>query len=239
MRNTIIIGIMGFISNAVFASTSTIVPITLTQNFTACTLSVSPFSHQGIDISDNYANFNNPFAFYTNPQYPGVTLPGPQRAAHCNWVQTKTNTTKPFLWNAQNEQCILNGAYGYFNGNQCSTGGTIPQDLSDWVNAAKAGKTVAINLSTPDGTSKQVQVMLAYGHGVLNSHCGDVTLVKQGNNYVAVLQVGARAWSYEISQPANTHLDPSNVGGTCLIPQVSALNHDQASSILEAAVAQK
>jgi hypothetical protein len=227
------ISLVFFSAFSISAFASTPLQITLTQKLQPCTLSVSPFV-KGIDISDNYANFKDPFQFFTNPKYPGVTLPGPDRAKKCNWVK-EGDPGSNFTWNAKNEQCILNGAYGYFQGSNCSTGGQLPTNLLGWAAKAKAGATVDVLLTLPNQPPKNVKVMLGFGHGVLNSKCGGVTLVEYNGNYVAVLQVGARAWSYEISQPASTHLDLNNTGGTCMIPNVVPLSPNQASALLEAA----
>ncbi len=204
--------------------------------FNPCTINVT--NKTGLDISDNYDNFTNPFAFDTDPGYPGVTLPGPERQEHCRWTTGKAETGQTqFIWNQQKEQCILNGPFGYFPaGGSCSTSepSTMSQaDLAIWKSEADSGRLIYVN-GIP-GTSKLTPVMIGYGHGVLNSPCGGVTLVKNNafgvTHYAAVLEVGARSWSYEISEVANNYLAKDNYGGTCYIPAVFQLNNNDVQKI--------
>ena len=178
----------------------------------------------GTDISNNYAVYPDPFAFYTSPDHPGVTLPGPERGEKCHW-----QVDKNFPWSANAETCILNGTY--WNTGNCSTGTKkIDTDvLAAWTKAAQDGKTIQVKL--PDGTV--ISAMLGFGHGVLDGACGDITLVKQGDNYALVMQNGARAWSYEISSPASTHLAPDNYGNTCYIPDVALLDAASRKAVLD------
>lgn len=200
--------------------------------FQQCTLDVT--NKNTLDISDYYENFNNPFAFYTNPNYPGVTLPGPSLGASCGWTVGRN-----FTWNSQNEQCILNGTFGNSSNppTQCTiTDGAVITDnslITRWT--YNNGKTIMIT-GIP-GESGPVPVTIGFGHGVLTSTCGGVALVKnidaQGNvNYAAVMQVDARAWSFEISQPASTNLASDNYGGTCYIPQVFLLSQADVLNVL-------
>jgi hypothetical protein len=62
------------------------------------------------------------------------------------------------------------------------------------------------------------------GHGVLDGKCGATFLIKEGDQYVLLLQTDVRAWSLEVSPGANTWLDQTNVGGTCLIPEVRKID---------------
>lgn len=204
--------------------------------FGLCTVDVT--NKTGLDISDYYNNFSNPFAFHTNPKYPGVTLPGPERQARCDWTTGKPKKGQTqFTWNKQKEQCILNGNYGYFpTKGSCSTGEPSKMSKADlllWKKEAESGRLVY--LKGIPGTTTDTPVMIAYGHGVLNSPCGGVTLVKNtahgATNYAVVLEVGARAWSYEISSPASGHLAADNFGGTCYIPAVFQLNDSDVQKI--------
>ena len=43
---------------------------------------------------------------------------------------------------------------------------------------------------------------------------------------VLLLQTDVRAWSLELSPGANTWLDPTNMGGTCIIPDVRRIDAD-------------
>ena len=208
--------------------------------FQQCTINVK--NHTSLDISDHYEDYNNPFAFFTDPAHPGVTLPGPQRQNKCHWtIKSPKSGEISFTWNSKNEQCILNGAYGYSATSSnpvCSTGekSTLSkQDWDAWINASKNGKKVL--LSNIPGTDQPQEVSLGFGHGVLNSPCGGITLVKNIDNqgkahYAAIMQTGARAWSYEISQPASNELASDNYGGTCYIPKVTMLDNEDVQQII-------
>jgi hypothetical protein len=79
-----------------------------------------------------------------------------------------------------------------------------------------------VHVTLEDGT--QVDAAMSLGHGVLDGKCGSTFLIKQGSQYVLLLQTDVRAWSLELSPGANTWLDPTNQGGTCLIPQVRKID---------------
>lgn len=225
----IFLSLTSFQLSAQVLNENTSIAITLKGSLTPCTIkpcndagnSGNTGECTGIDISNNYAIYPNPFKFFTSPEHPGVTLPGSDRAKKCNWT-VGTN----FIWNGSAEACILNGAYG--NIEQCSTGHDIDKALLEkWASLAQAGRT--LNVTLPDG--KSISAMLGFGHGVQDGICGDIALIEQGDQYVLLLQNGARAWSLEISQPANTHLASDNNGGTCYIPNVAMLDDNSAKAI--------
>jgi hypothetical protein len=112
--------------------------------------------------------------------------------------------------------------------------------MNNWIDLASKGATVNVSLQISANRTTTVPVILAYGHGVLSSNYGDVTLIQQADEnskmkYVAVMQSDTRAWSYEISPPANAYLNSGNVGGTCFIPKISALSNDERAALYEAA----
>lgn len=69
-----------------------------------------------------------------------------------------------------------------------------------------------------------IRAAMSIGHGALTGLCGDCFLIRLGNNYVVQLQTDVRAWSLELSAGANTWLASDNVGGSCHIPDVQALD---------------
>ena len=190
-----------------------------------------PSSCDGADIAQNYTLWPDPYECYVCG--PGVTL---LKGSACD------NANISLVWNDQSEQCILNGQ-GYPMGasHTCSSGryasNVSPEAystlVSQWyeiatvkgkpVNQPNAGADAYIvDLSLEDGT--KVQAALSMGHGVLDGKCGDTFLVKVGDKYVLLLQTDIRAWSLELSPGANTWLDQSNVGGTCIIPDVRRID---------------
>lgn len=181
----------------------------------------------------NYAKYPDPYAFFTDANNPGVTL---LKGSAC---QKKGIS---LTWNSQNEQCILNGqGYPLTADHGCSSGkyasnvdaSQYKNFVSQWYNIAmnkaqKVNQPIAgadayvVNVKLEDGS--QVQAALSMGHGVLDGKCGDAFLVKVNDKYVLLLQTDIRAWSLELSPGANTWLDQSNVGGTCIIPEVRKIN---------------
>jgi hypothetical protein len=79
-----------------------------------------------------------------------------------------------------------------------------------------------VRVTLEDG--QQVDAAMSMGHGVLDGKCGATFLVKVGTQYVLLLQTDVRSWSLELSPGANTWLDGSNVGGTCIIPDVRKID---------------
>ena len=188
-----------------------------------------------MDIADDYNNYKDPFAFYTDPDHAGVTLIGPARGAKCNW---KVGTN--FQWDATWETCILNGQ-GYpleWSSAHCAnnkySAAVTPES---YVTLFNTFQSYALNKATKfaneDGSTaylikyvldgKPIEAAMSIGHGVLTGLCGDCFLVNLGTNYVALLQTDVRAWSLELSGGANVWLAPDNVGGTCYIPKVTAV----------------
>jgi hypothetical protein len=209
--------------------------------YAPCTIDVShvgaacsgsnPASCDGADIAQNYALWPDPYQCYVCA--PGVTL---MKGSKC---QTSGVT---LVWNSTAEQCILNGqGYPLSPTHSCSNGhymdGVTPDAyntlVSQWYQIATTmGQVVAqpnaganayvVRVTLEDGT--QVDAAMAMGHGVLDGKCGATFLIKEGSQYVLLLQTDVRAWSLEVSPGANTWLDQTNVGGTCLIPQVRKID---------------
>lgn len=212
-------------------------------NYSPCTIDVSKVgadcgpgnsaSCDGVDIAMNYAKYPDPYAFFTDLNNPGITL---LKGSACqrNGVQ--------LTWNNQAEQCILNGqGYPISADHVCSSGkysalvspSQYQQFVSSWYNMAmnKSSKVFqasagadayVVKLKLEDGTP--IEAALSMGHGVLDGKCGDAFLVKVKDKYVLLLQTDIRAWSLELSPGANTWLDPNNVGGTCIIPEVRKID---------------
>ena len=96
---------------------------------------------------------------------------------------------------------------------------TIAVDRGEKVFQPNAGADAYIVDLTLEG-GETIKAAMSMGHGVLDGKCGSTFLVRRGDRYVLVLQTDIRAWSLELSPGANTWLDPMNVGGTCIIPEV-------------------
>ena len=209
--------------------------------FEACTIDVSnvgatcsgndPSTCDGTDIAQNYALWPDPYQCYVCG--PGVTLLQGSRC-ELNGVN--------LVWNSTNEQCILNGqGYPMAASHSCSNGhytdGITPAAydalVSDWHRIAttigtpvfqpNAGADAhVVNVTLENG--QQVQAAMSMGHGTLDGKCGSTFLIKRGSQYVLLLQTDVRSWSLELSPGANTWLDESNVGGTCIIPDVRKID---------------
>jgi hypothetical protein len=222
----------GQVSSSTFLST-----LTTTQqpkgSWVPCVLDTAT---PGADIADNADSFPDPFVWYTNPSYPGVTLPGPTRATKCAW---KVGTN--FVWDLFSNQCILNGAgYPMTETVYCSNGlYSVNVNPTSFAALYKSWYTLAmtkaqqiyqpasgaiayvVNLTI---SGQPVQAAMSIGHGVLAGLCGDCFLIRQGNQYVAQLQTDVRAWSLEVSAGANSWLASDNVGGTCYVPDVQRID---------------
>ena len=211
------------------------------DSFVPCVIDVSkvgascsatnPTECDGADIAHNHALWPDPYECFVCG--PGVTL---LKGSRC-----ETDGVK-LVWNAMEHQCILNGqGYPIEAAHSCSSGkyadGVTPaaynQRVADWHRIAtvegmavfqpNAGADAYIvDLTLEDG--QQIQAAVSLGHGVLDGKCGDTFLVRVGSKYVLLLQTDIRAWSLELSPGANTWLDPSNVGGTCIIPEVRRID---------------
>ena len=259
MRKVAIILLGSCIAAPIYATTNTQadVTITLSKAMAPCTIKLEKVWTPGhaIDPADNYnthlppqagtahpqgtIGFPNPDEFFTNSnKYPGVTLPGPDRMKSCQW---KVGTN--FTWDAQQEQCVLNGPYWShptMNNLQCTSGAKFNSQLMPWIDAvvATAGKAeppiIKMTLTIPGEGSKTVPVALGFGHGVLGTTCGGVSLVEYNGEYAAIMQTGMRAWSFEISTPTSTYLDPHNTSGSdsCMIPKVYQLSDADVKQIL-------
>ena len=88
--------------------------------------------------------------------------------------------------------------------------------------ASAGADAYVVDLVLEDG--QPIQAAVSFGHGVLDGKCGDTFLVEVGSKYVLLFQTDIRAWSLELSPGANTWLDPTNVGGTCIIPEVRRID---------------
>jgi hypothetical protein len=225
---------------ATFTSGPTATP-TGSIAYAPCTIDVShvgaacsgsnPASCDGADIAQNYALWPDPYQCYVCA--PGVTL---MKGSKCDTSGVK------LVWNATSEQCILNGqGYPLSATHACSNGhymdGVTPDAyntlVSDWYQIATTmGRVVAqpnaganayvVTVTLENG--QQVDAAMAMGHGVLDGKCGATFLIKVGTQYVLLLQTDVRAWSLEVSPGANTWLDQTNVGGTCIIPEVRKID---------------
>jgi len=213
----------------------------MSGDFEPCTIDVSkvgptcsgsdPSSCDGADIAMNFALWPDPYECYVCA--PGVTL---LKGSACETQGVE------LVWNATKEQCILNGqGYPIENAHACSSShyadGVSPGDfkalLESWYTIAvdkgekvfqpNAGADAYIVDLTLEGGEK-IKAAMSMGHGVLDGKCGATFLIKHGDRYVLVLQTDIRAWSLELSPGANTWLDPSNVGGTCIIPEVRKID---------------
>lgn len=209
-------------------------------NFQPCVIQTDGNDYADVDKADHFANYPDPFAFYTNNKEEdhGVTLVGPSRQKTCGWVQGEN-----FTWTADEEQCILNGGYWNFpstNGATAhgSTGNPMVMsvdNLKKW-NAA-INQFVKVRIADE---ADPVDMAIGYGHGVLKCRPGDVALVRNLQrdgttyHYAAILMVGTRAWSYEISPPASHHLAQDNNGGTCYIPDVAQMTREDALKVIAA-----
>jgi len=210
-------------------------------DYQPCTIDVSnvgptcsgsdPTSCDGADIAQNHALWPDPYECYVCA--PGVTL---LKGGACDTQGVE------LVWNATDEQCILNGqGYPIGNAHGCSSGhyasGVSPGDFSalidNWYTIAvekgekvfqpNAGADAYIVDLTLEG-GETIKAAMSMGHGVLDGKCGSTFLIKRGDRYVLVLQTDIRAWSLELSPGANTWLDPANVGGTCIIPEVRKID---------------
>eukprot|EP00475_Leptophrys_vorax_P018361 TRINITY_DN2507_c0_g1_i1.p1 TRINITY_DN2507_c0_g1~~TRINITY_DN2507_c0_g1_i1.p1 ORF type:complete len:636 (+),score=180.53 TRINITY_DN2507_c0_g1_i1:65-1972(+) len=211
-----------------FSSSSSLIakPSLADTGYSSCTVECPG---EGCDIADNAKLFPDPFAWYTNPSYPGVTLFGPDHQKACGWVVGEN-----FVWNSTANQCILNGG-GYpidTDAGLCANGvyslskADFQDKLDFWQKILKPkAKTVEVDGSTVylvnvDG----VEAAMSIGHGVLGGKCGDCFLIKFGDQHVVQLQTDVRAWSLELSTGANIWLAPGNYGGGCRIPLVKQVD---------------
>jgi len=236
------------------------VVVELTGNYDLEPCSYSAKPRQGVDISSNFKKYPNPFVWPDgrdathNPANAGVTLISQGRQAKCNWdISNPTPEGKvPFLWTAENEQCILNGNFGPMNSTHttCTNGDSYPEYftpemIEKWANATNyadnsvwppTGRMVKVK-GIPGEGDKEVEVAIGAGHGVLASPCGGVALVKNiqndSTNYAFIMRTGTIAWSYEISSPARYHLATDNSGGTCYIPDVAIMDEADVLKIMD------
>jgi hypothetical protein len=211
------------------------------DDFEPCTLDVSevgascsstdPTTCDGADIAQNYFLWPDPYECYVCGD--GVTL---LKDSACD-IQNVV-----LVWNAIDEQCILNGqgypmsASHYCANGHYADGVTIDEYnalVSSWYEIASEFGTpiyqpnagadaYVVDVTLEDG--QEVQAAMSMGHGVLDGKCGATFLIKVESKYVLLLQTDVRAWSLELSPGANTWLDPSNMGGTCIIPEVRKID---------------
>ena len=191
---------------------------------------------EGADIADDASKFPNPFAWYTNPSFPGVTLPGPSMKTKCNWKLGYN-----FQWDSSKNTCILNGQGYPLEGTPQCNNGLFAKNAADFNRVS----TKFIRLSREKGKQvKNEDSSIAYvghfnyqgnsldaamsiGHGVLSGLCGNCFLIRKDNKYVFQMQTDVRAWSLELSGGANVWLASDNYGGTCYVPEVVAVDCDE------------
>ena len=213
----------------------------IAQPFEPCTIDISnvgescsgvdPSTCDGADIAQNYSMWPDPYACYVCGD--GVTL---LKGSACETQGVE------LVWNEEREQCILNGqGYPIEAAHTCSNGyyseGIAPEKYNELVSkwheiATIKGNAVfqenagadayVVDLTLENG--EMVQAAVSMGHGVLDGKCGDTFLIRNQDSYVLLLQTDVRAWSLELSPGANTWLDSSNVGGTCIIPEVRRID---------------
>jgi len=213
--------------------------VSTVSSFVPCTINTSTAKSTGnyikdcaigCDVSDNAHDFPNPFAWFTNPNYPGVTLPANR---HCE------DHESDFKWTPLENTCLFDGG-GYpfpysYDGTltkpECAMdlySGGISQfkdNFNKWQQlAVKAPKEPVsgarlVSVTSPS-TNKDVQAAISIGHGMLNGLCGDCFLIEYNGRYMVQLQVDVRAWSLEATTEAATYVNPGDYGGNCRIPNV-------------------
>jgi len=184
----------------------------------------------GSDISDNANVFPNPFAWYTNPNYPGVTLPA---GRNCESLGTL------FVWTPTENSCIFDGngyPFPFSSNGELASPDCVMELYSagislftstflNWRELALRSPVDAIsgarltNVTVP-GSDHVVSAAISIGHGVLNGLCGDCFLIEYEGRYMVHLQVDVRAWSFEATPEASNYVNPGDYGGNCRIPNV-------------------
>ena len=209
------------------------IPALFSLPFRPCVLDTTK---PGYDIADNARQFSNPFEWYTNPSYPGVTLPGPQLAAKCGW-----SVGSNFVWNANANTCLLNGQGYPLSGTPDCANDIYASSKSEFDRIydkfASAANNKARHINNNDGSialianidyqGLKVEAAMSIGHGVLSGLCGNCFLLKLDNKYVFQLQTDVRAWSLELTGGANVWIANDNYGGTCHIPDVVEVDCDE------------
>jgi hypothetical protein len=146
---------------------------------------------EGIDPSNNYNNWPNPFLQNFTPAA-GVTLPGLARSETCSWRVVKNASDSvivdagitPFIWGPITEQSVLNGPFGNpiplpppgapdGDAYQCANGGAGAanirnSDVKVWQASYESGSVIKpqITFTDSEGTQQTVDVTLGFGHGV-------------------------------------------------------------------------
>lgn len=183
----------------------------------------------GYDIADNAKSFPDPFAWYTNPSFPGVTLPGPTQKSKCGW---KLNEN--FIWTPEKNTCFLNGQGYPFSDTPSCNNDIYVKSKADFIRTYQSFMnflhTKTQQIPNQDGSvafvgnfnyqGLQFNAALSIGHGVLSGKCGSCHIIKLNNKFVLQLQTDVRAWSLELTGGANVWLSSDNYGGTCHIPEV-------------------
>jgi len=207
-REKITLCILAMITSGIYAeSVSTIITSPVKFQTAQINVEKTGVPGEGIDISDNYNNWPNPFLPNFTPAK-GVTLPGLDRSNKCNWsvvnaASKAVDTGKtPFIWGPTTEQSILNGTFGNPNVQAandkpyiCSTGGAVTHitnsDVSIWEKSYNGASVLQPQITFTDfqGKIQTVNVTLGFGHGVgyydsksettINLECGQVALVRQ------------------------------------------------------------
>eukprot|EP00128_Syssomonas_multiformis_P017022 Colp12_sorted_trinity150504_noHs@32557 len=175
----------------------------------------------GCDIAQDVSKYPDPFAWYTNPDHPGVTLPGPAK-----------KSCPPFSWNTNEQTCFLNGqGYPLDDAKRCAnqqysiSAEDFQAKLDYWHSIRETTKTTQVDGNTVYLAQIQDvgEVAISVGHGVLGGKCGDCFLLKYQDKFVAQLQTDVRAWSLELSSGTNIYLAQGNYGGGCMIPEVKQI----------------
>jgi len=193
----------------------------------------------GADIADNAVSFPDPFAWYTNPAYPSVTLPGPELKKKCGWTVGSN-----FQWTREKNSCLLNGQGYPLEGSPSCNNDIYATSKADFIQISnkfiQASQQKAKMVNNDDGSvahvghfnyqGNAIEAAMSIGHGVLSGLCGNCFLIKLQNKYVFQLQTDVRAWSLELSGGANVWISNDNYGGTCHIPEVMAVDCEEMMS---------
>ena len=138
----------------------------------------------GFDIAQDFTRFPNPFAWYTNIAYPGVTLPGPILKLRCHF-QMGVN----FVWLKDEMSCILNGqgypldeeprcANGVYDKNEPSFNALYNEYYK--ISQKVARKTVIdgnqVSILNFHLKGIKFEAAMSIGHGVLGGKCGSCFL---------------------------------------------------------------
>lgn len=135
--------------------------------------------------------------------------------------------------------CLINSNSGGYNyatwtaSQACPYGAcdqtTCTQNVQEWLDAGE-NTEVQFNIGS-SAVPNYVAAKRGIGHGVQSGERGSISVVKYDDKYALILQVDIRSWSFEFTQATQFYLtnrDPGQIGGTCLVPQVSQISYEEA-----------